>query len=810
MASEGRLLQAAISHLDLAMLNICEQSRSHELGVDDQNAMLQAALMLQELASQPKHAENNEGAEGLRGVTFALDFEVHNFEIHDQISNERLASEGSNYESHSTNRTEDMLSDKDACGLQEDETVVPTPDTESRSMQSAAASMTTPITEEGSTLKDGPGLAIEFDDLLKIMIEAYDELLKDSDKDAESGLPLWKLQNMSLRLGLKMKHVQFVCSHLERTHDGLIYKSEWRSIAKKILALHSREDMIRVIKSARTKKMHGHRITSSARLTPMLSKPLRRCLVSFRSQPRMFWDIMMTMLLLYVALALPLTLAFENFTSIQNLDRVVDWIFFCDLLLNFRTTFMNDQREEVWDAKAIAIKYLKTWFFVDFVSSFPLEQISAGLFPRLQPAKLFKIGRLTKACKMLRLSKVAKLGAVAEIMDAVEEFAWSNNLLLLRQFVMLVMQLIVMGHWFACILLACGGHSVDQYYSFQETSKWQKYLVALYWAMMTMTTVGYGDVGLTSDTERIYAIVAMMIGGSFYGYVIGVVTTILSEHDMNQRAFMERMEVVLQWLNNHHELTPQLRRRIWRHFKDFLTSAKAVEDAIILNDLPPQLCNDVSMALLKDSVRHAPLFANLSIRALSRIASAISEVKFQADEVVVNPGDAGTAMFIVDRGFAQLEDKKGNVSHLCAGDTFGEELLLCDVKNFKYTVKTHSKVCMFKLGRESFVINFRDLHQDVMTMTENYYCLLRTPDEERTMVMQAQSGRSSLLAGGPNGMTSAFPDTVLEHFTHLGQKLDNLASMHKGLDQKLAITQQALRQQAMRQLGVAMQKYASI
>ena len=52
-----------------------------------------------------------------------------------------------------------------------------------------------------------------------------------------------------------------------------------------------------------------------------------------------------------------------------------------------------------------------------------------------------------------------------------------------------------------------------------DPSDWywgRQYLVALYWAFTTMTTVGYGDVTPQTDEERIFFIFAMIIGVAFY------------------------------------------------------------------------------------------------------------------------------------------------------------------------------------------------------------------------------------------------------------------------------------------------------
>ena len=56
--------------------------------------------------------------------------------------------------------------------------------------------------------------------------------------------------------------------------------------------------------------------------------------------------------------------------------------------------------------------------------------------------------------------------------------------------------------------------------------------------------VGYGDICPDSDAERLYAIIAMVIGGAFYGYIIGNISSIVSTTDANSRAYFEKMDLI--------------------------------------------------------------------------------------------------------------------------------------------------------------------------------------------------------------------------------------------------------------------------
>ena len=93
-------------------------------------------------------------------------------------------------------------------------------------------------------------------------------------------------------------------------------------------------------------------------------------------------------MVIFTAIQVPFYAAFEQRDIMQGLIQaheyhwmlflslVVDCMFFLDIVINFRTTYVHSASDElVTDPRRLAIYYAKTWFIIDLLAAIPFDWI---------------------------------------------------------------------------------------------------------------------------------------------------------------------------------------------------------------------------------------------------------------------------------------------------------------------------------------------------------------------------------------------------------------------------------------------------
>ena len=66
------------------------------------------------------------------------------------------------------------------------------------------------------------------------------------------------------------------------------------------------------------------------------------------------------------------------FYIIQFDTFLVDIMFIIDIVINFRTTYINENEDVVSEPSKIAVHYFRGWFIIDLVAAIPFDLLLFG------------------------------------------------------------------------------------------------------------------------------------------------------------------------------------------------------------------------------------------------------------------------------------------------------------------------------------------------------------------------------------------------------------------------------------------------
>jgi hypothetical protein len=122
------------------------------------------------------------------------------------------------------------------------------------------------------------------------------------------------------------------------------------------------------------------------------------------------WSFTILFLVMYIGLITPVRIAFlEDNGEYFVIDTIIDVCFLLDIILNFFFIEDNAVGETMYEQKDIVIHYLTGWFWVDLISSIPIELFTRSMNGSSKGTLGIKFAKFMKAARLYKMVKVIKI-----------------------------------------------------------------------------------------------------------------------------------------------------------------------------------------------------------------------------------------------------------------------------------------------------------------------------------------------------------------------------------------------------------------
>ncbi|KAG5534358.1 hypothetical protein RHGRI_022475 [Rhododendron griersonianum] len=401
-------------------------------------------------------------------------------------------------------------------------------------------------------------------------------------------------------------------------------------------------------------------------------------------------------------------LEFGFFRGLPNqlfiLDVVGQVAFLVDIILQFFLAYRDTQTYKIVHKHTpIALRYLKSSFVIDFLGCLPWDVIYKACGRKEELRYLLWI----------RLSRVRK---VTEFFQKMEKDIRINYLF--TRIIKLIAVELYCTHTAACIFyyLATTLPAEQEGYTwigslqlgdyrfthFRDIDLWTRYITSLYFAVVTMATVGYGDVHAVNLREMIFIMIFVSFDMILGAYLVGNMTALIVKGSKTVR-FRDKMTDLTKYMNRN-RLGRDIRNQIKGHVR--LQYESSYTEASILQDIPISIRAKISQTLYKPYIENVPLFEGCSSEFINQIVIRVHEEFFLPGEVIMEQGNVVDQLYFVCHGNLEevsigADGLEETVSNLERNSLFGEISILCNIPQ-PYTVRVCELCRLLRLDKQSF------------------------------------------------------------------------------------------------------------
>ena len=356
----------------------------------------------------------------------------------------------------------------------------------------------------------------------------------------------------------------------------------------------------------------------------------------------------------------------EENKSWKIIFMMIDIIYILDVIINFFRAYHNFDENLIRKTKKIFFHYLKTWFLFDLIQAIPFFSIIKFLEnhiynddkftipllgyhtinPRIYIILFFKIIKLYKMFN--GNSTISYFGGILSRNEMLDDH---GGIILTFFITLFVLNLTT------CLFIFLGINVYPGWIlklNIQDKSYLYIYLTSVYFVIVTITTVGYGDI--TGDTypEIIFQIFLLIVGTIAYSFTISYISNYIIKSNQKSMSFEKNLEILQEIKIQNPNMKNSLYSEVLRNlYNEQLYERK--DKHLLFDCLPYSLKNKLIMEMYKHIIKNFVFFKEIdnSDFIVKVITSLKPLISFKGD-ILIQEGDYIKEIFFVKKGVIGL------------------------------------------------------------------------------------------------------------------------------------------------------------
>jgi hypothetical protein len=426
------------------------------------------------------------------------------------------------------------------------------------------------------------------------------------------------------------------------------------------------------------------------------------------------WETLLSITLFYIFVFDTYIFAFiENEEDIlARISIIIDMIYMLDFIKSFFIPFYDFEENLIKNRKLIFYNYLQNGFFVDLITGIPFSIIinvynneSTQHLKFIRIAKISRITRLTRVFKLTKMAKGFKKDNTAFKLKIIEDLNISSNV---KRFARFGLYFILFTHISSCLWVYVSKLEQPNWITwnnYQNDDNFSIYVSALYFNLVTVFSIGYGDISSVNMYERIFNIILMIFGVLLYSFTITSLSNIVVKIDKKEKQYNKRVDF-LDEVRLKYRLDPKLYRTLYR-FLTYDLQTNKINKKMILNELPQRLQYNLIMQIYKKPIDTLKLFDNTPSDFKFKTVTMLKQLKMIKGEYLIKKGDFLEEIYFIKKGITVVEYniglKRFTLLKLYAKEHFGDVYMCRNIRSPLGLYVKSKYVELYLLEKKDFI-----------------------------------------------------------------------------------------------------------